>query len=141
MEFKVKALGPNFSPPFRGSEQAAGYDICSAEDVWILVGEWYAVSTEMAVAIPEGHYGRVAPRSGLAYKNGIDVLAGVCDVDFRGEVKVILINHSKTHFKVKKGDRIAQFILEKISTPPVVVVIDLDETVRGEDGFGSTGIE
>lgn len=137
---KVKALGSNFSPPTRGSEKAAGYDIRSAENITINGGDWHAVSTEMAVAIPEGHYGRVAPRSGLAYRKGIDVLAGVCDSDFRGEIKVILINHGKEGFKIKKGDRIAQLILEKISSLPLEIVEELDDTKRGEGGFGSTGV-
>ena len=86
-----------------------------------------------------GHYGRVAPRSGLAYKYGIDVLAGVIDVSYRGEIKVILNNCTHCDgFIVKKGDKIAQLILEKCSTPQVRIVAELSDTDRGEGGFGST---
>jgi len=96
--------------------------------------------TDLAIALPAGVYGRVAPRSGLAWKNGIDVGAGVIDEDYRGNVGVILFNHSDSDFSVKVGDRVAQLILEKIA------IVDVEETegelpatVRGEGGFGSTG--
>lgn len=81
-----------------------------------------------------------APRSGLAWKNSIDVGAGVIDADYRGPVGVILFNHADSDFAIKAGDRIAQLILELIVTPDVVEVDDLDATIRGEDGFGSTGV-
>jgi dUTP pyrophosphatase len=111
---KVKRLGPNFKAPIRKSHLAAGYDIHSAMETTIDPGDWKAVDTEMAIAIPEGYYGRVAPRSGLAVKHGIDVLAGVLDSDYRGHVKIVLINHSGDTFSIKIGDRIAQLIIEKI---------------------------
>ena len=98
------------------------------------------VQTDLAVAIPAGHYGRVAPRSGLAVKHFIDVGAGVIDSDYRGAVGVVLFNHSADDFHIKHGDRIAQLIIEKISTPAVVEVDDLDATERGAGGFGSTGV-
>lgn len=83
--------------------------------------------------------GRVAPRSGLASKNFIDTGAGVIDADYRGEVKVLLFNHAETDHEIKQGDRIAQLILERIYTPEVVEVQELEESVRGAGGFGSTG--
>lgn len=83
--------------------------------------------------------GRVAPRSGLAYKHGIDTMAGVIDADYRGPVGVILANLSETDFPVKIGDRIAQLIVERVVMPDVVVVDQLEDTVRGAGGFGSTG--
>lgn len=87
------------------------------------------------------HFGYfAAPRSGLALKHAIDVGAGVIDADYRGPVGVILFNHSDVDFEVKAGDRIAQMILEKIITPEVMEVKDLDSTLRGEAGFGSTGV-
>lgn len=89
--------------------------------------------------MPEGTYGRVAPRSGLAWKNFIDVGAGVIDQDYRGNVGVILFNHSDTPFEIKKGDRIAQLILERIVHPVVVEADTLSDTDRGAGGFGSTG--
>ena len=87
------------------------------------------------------YYGRIAPRSGLAYKYGVDILAGVCDSDYRGEIKVIMVNHGRECFRYSKGDRIAQLIIEKITTPPVEVVEELDSTERGEGGLGSTGVK
>ena len=97
--------------------------------------------TGLSISFPAGLYARIAPRSGLALKKFMDVGAGVVDADYRGEVGVVLFNHGDQDFEVKMGDRIAQLILEQISTPEVVEVSGLDETVRGTGGFGSTGIE
>lgn len=99
------------------------------------------VKTDIQIEVPFGTYGRVAPRSGLAWKNFIDVGAGVIDQDYRGNVGVILFNHSETDFDVKKGDRIAQLICESIVYPKVVQADSLTETQRGEGGFGSTGTQ
>lgn len=93
------------------------------------------------MAIPEGNYGRIAPRSGLAAKNMIDVGAGVIDSDYRGEVKVLLFNLSDVDFEVSKNDRIAQLIIEKYTPTQLVEVEELDSTVRGVGGFGSTGVK
>jgi len=96
------------------------------------------------MAIPEGFYGRIAPRSGLAVKKSINVGAGVIDPDYRGEVRVLLFNLGDADFVVEAGDRIAQLILEQCATPPVVEVDSLDETLRSDGyngGFGSTGVK
>ncbi|MDC1215658.1 dUTP diphosphatase [bacterium] len=98
------------------------------------------VKTDLSIAIPKDTYARVAPRSGLAWKHFIDVGAGVVDYDYRGNVGVILFNHSDTDFAIQHGDRVAQLILERITTPEVVEVEDLDDTARGAGGFGSTGV-
>lgn len=98
------------------------------------------VKTDLSIAIPLGTYARVAPRSGLAWKKFIDVGAGVVDYDYRGNVGVILFNHGDEDFEVKKGDRVAQLILEQILTPEVVECDDLEATERGAGGFGSTGV-
>lgn len=98
------------------------------------------VKTDLQVMIPDGCYGRVAPRSGLAVKNFIDVGAGVIDSDYRGNVGVVLFNFSEDDFIVKKGDRIAQLICEKIEYPELKEETDLESTERGAAGFGSTGI-
>ncbi len=98
------------------------------------------VKTDLSVAIPKGTYARVAPRSGLAWKKFIDVGAGVVDYDYRGNVGVILFNHGEEDFVVRKGDRVAQLILERIVTPDVVECEDLEDTERGAGGFGSTGV-
>lgn len=97
------------------------------------------VSTGISIAVPAGTYGRVAPRSGLASKHSIDVGAGVIDADYRGEVRILLFNFGDADFHVKAGDRVAQLVLERICTPEVQVVERLEESVRGDGGFGSTG--
>jgi len=139
MAFLIKQLVPEAIIPARGSDGAAGYDISSVVDTVVPALGRTAVATGLAIRVPEGTYGRVAPRSGLAYKHGIDVLAGVIDEDYRGEVKVILYNTSERDYIIKKGDRIAQLILEKIVTPDVALVLELEDTERGVGGFGSTG--
>ena len=126
--------------PTRGSAGAAGYDLSSADDCMIYAGGHINVPTGLKIKVPSGTYGRIAPRSGIAFRHGIDVLAGVIDEDYRGEVQVILINHGANDFHINCGDRIAQLVLEKIETPEVKHVVSLDETERGEGGFGSTGI-
>ena len=93
------------------------------------------------MVVPHGTYGRVAPRSGLASKHFIDVGAGVIDEDYRGLLGVVLFNHSDTSFKVEQGDRIAQFICEKIAYPELLEVTEFDVTNRGTQGFGSTGMK
>ncbi|GAA5834244.1 hypothetical protein JCM11251_000580 [Rhodosporidiobolus azoricus] len=137
--FLVQRLSEAAKLPIRGSALAAGYDISAAEDKVVPAQGKALISTGLAIAVPEGTYGRVAPRSGLASKHMIDTGAGVIDADYRGEVKVLLFNLSKEDFQVKSGDRIAQLILERIATPDVQEVASLSETQRGAGGFGSTG--
>ena len=126
--------------PRRETEDAAGYDIASAEDTVVPAKGKTVVKTGISIAVRDGCYGRLAPRSGLAVKKHIDVDSGVIDADYRGEIGVVLFNHSEEDFQIKQGDRIAQLILEKIETPPVRETADLSSTVRGKRGFGSTGI-
>ena len=134
----VKKLDESAVVPTRGSELSAGYDVSSIVDIVVPSLGRVAVPTGLAIKLPVGTYGRIAPRSGLAFKHGIDVLAGVVDADFRDEVKVILYNTSGVEYEIKKGDRIAQLIIEKIEMLNVATVDDLDETTRS-GGFGSTG--
>src|SRR5271170_4154857 len=98
------------------------------------------VGTEIALGLPRSVYGRIAPRSGLAVKNMIGIGAGVIDRDYTGEIKVVLLNHSNNGFSIKKGDRIAQLILEKIITPKIKKITKITKTKRGKKGFRSTGI-
>ena len=126
--------------PSRGDEGAAGLDLSSVEEVVVPSGERRMIDTGIKVALPHGTYGRVAPRSGLALKHGVDVLAGVIDRSYRGVVKVILQNHGDKDLEVRVGDRIAQLIVTKVDESIPVEVNSLDETERGEGGFGSTGI-
>jgi len=137
---QVKRLRPEASLPVRGSELAAGVDLSAAEAVIVPAGGKAIVKTGLAVAIPEGTYARLAPRSGLAAKKAIDVGAGVVDYDYRGEVGVILFNHGSEDFAVAQGDRIAQMILEKVDMCGCEEVEALSDTARGAGGFGSTGV-
>ncbi|CAH7687045.1 dUTP diphosphatase [Phakopsora pachyrhizi] len=136
---RVKRLSPDAKVPTRGSKLSAGYDLYSSKDITITKRSREVVPTDIAIAVPSSTYGRVAPRSGLAVKFGISTGAGVIDEDYRGPVGVVLFNHGDDDFKVKKGDRIAQLVIERIKTPEVFEVESLDETVRGSGGFGSTG--
>jgi dUTP pyrophosphatase len=135
----VCKLVPHAILPERKSFGAAGYDLASAEDCVIPARGRHVVQTGISIAVPTGTYARVAPRSGLAVKNGICVGAGVIDSDYRGPVGVVLFNHGDEDFVIEKGTRIAQLVLEKIVTPDVVEVQTLDDTVRGAGGYGSTG--
>ncbi|XP_062998342.1 deoxyuridine 5'-triphosphate nucleotidohydrolase, mitochondrial isoform X1 [Elgaria multicarinata webbii] len=132
-------LSENAIAPSRGSSRAAGYDLYSAYDCEIPASGKAIVKTDIQIALPAGCYGRVAPRSGLAAKHFIDVGAGVIDEDYRGNVGVVLFNFGKEPFEVKRGDRIAQLICERIYYPELEEVQVLDETERGSGGFGSTG--
>jgi dUTP pyrophosphatase len=136
----IKRLSEHAVLPQRGSKGAAGYDLASAVDTTIPARGRAVVSTDLSIAIPSGTYARIAPRSGLAVKHFIDTGAGVVDEDYRGTVGVVLFNHGDADYQVKRGDRIAQLILERIVTPEVVEVDDLEATMRGAGGFGSTGV-
>jgi len=125
--------------PTRGSYYAAGLDLYSTDNIVIEPGARAIIGTGIKAEIPNGNYLRIAPRSGLAAKSGIDVMAGVVDSDYRGEIKVILVNHGQSYFNVGVGDRIAQAILEKYTPADVVEVNEISETERAHGGFGSTG--
>ena len=143
-QFVVCLLEKNAHVPVRQTDGSAGYDLKSSETTCIPARGRCLVSTGISVMIPNGHYGRIAPRSGLSSKFGIETGAGVIDADYRGEVKILLFNHSDDTFPVQPGDRIAQLILEKIATPDIKVVHSSDElsnSERGSNGFGSTGVQ
>lgn len=136
---QIQKLDPNAKLPTRGSEDAIGVDLYALEDTVVMWGDVTKVRTGIAVAIPPGYYGRVAPRSGLAAKNGIDVLAGVIDADYRGELVVLLTTHREARLRIEAGERVAQLILERADIPVMAVTDQLDDTARGAGGFGSTG--
>ncbi len=142
-ELRVLRLRPSARLPARASEGAAGLDLCADLDapVSLAPGAFALVPTGIAIALPPGHEGQVRPRSGLAAKHGVTVLnaPGTIDEDYRGEVKVILVNHGREPFVVASGERIAQLVVAKVERPRVVEVDSLDATARGEGGFGSTG--
>ena len=135
---RFKQLDPTAVLPARGSALAAGLDVCSIEAIELQPKQRATVRTGLAVAIPPGFYGRVAPRSGLAAKNGLDVLAGVIDSDYRGEICCVLYNTGDQVIELPAGSKICQLIVEKIITPEAAWASDLDETARGAGGFGST---
>ena len=139
MQLNVKKLVPEAKLPTKGSLHAAGYDLYASKGTKVDAKQKILVSTGISMEIPEGCYGRIAPRSGLAVKNFIDVGAGVIDSDYRGEVKVLLFNFSSDDFEVKEGDRIAQLIIEYVAPTNITEITELNETSRGEGGFGSTG--
>jgi len=136
---KFKQLDPRAILPTRGSLASAGLDLYSIEDITIEPHQRVVARTGLAVAVPVGFYGRVAPRSGLAVKNGLDVLAGVIDSDYRGEVCCALLNTGDDALSLPQGSRLCQLIIEQIITPAPTWATDLDETARGAGGFGSTG--
>ena len=135
----VKKLSEPATIPTRGSESAAGWDLYASQECVVPARGKALVSTDIAIAVPVGYYGRVAPRSGMAWKKHTDIGAGVIDSDYRGPIGVVLFNHADEVLQIKTGDRVAQLIIEQISTAPLTEVENLDDTVRGEDGYGSTG--
>jgi len=133
---------PGVSIPKKATDGSAGYDVYSAEELVLEAGEFRKISTGIRLSLPNDVEAQVRPRSGLAFKHGITVLnsPGTIDSDYRGEVCVLLINHSKIPFKVEVGMRIAQMIFSKIIPIDFELRSELDESVRGSGGFGSTGI-
>jgi dUTP pyrophosphatase len=133
--------GDGLPLPAYATAHAAGMDVVSAEDVILAPGARHAVATGFAIAIPEGYEVQVRPRSGLALKHGITCLntPGTIDADYRGEVKVILANLGHEPFAVRRGERIAQLVPAAVQRAAFAEVEELDETVRGAGGFGSTG--
>lgn len=139
-KLRVKLLSQEGKIPVRSNLTDAGADLFSSESVMVHPGERATIGTGIALEIPEGFYGRVAPRSGLASKHGVDVLAGVVDSSYRGEVKIVLLNTDRHNtFHVEKGDRIAQLIVESHFNFEIVDSAGLSSTTRGKEGFGSTG--
>ena len=133
--------GEGLDLPAYATDGAAGMDAVAAEDVTLAPGARHAVATGLAMAIPAGFEIQVRPRSGLALKHGITVpnTPGTIDSDYRGELKVILINHGTEPFAIQRGDRVAQLVLAPVTRASWVEVQALDETARGSGGFGSTG--
>lgn len=139
--FYVQKLIPTATIPTRGSASAAGLDLAAAVGIVIAPQAQVLISTGLSMVIPEGYYGRIAPRSGFSYKNKCFVNAGVIDSDYRGELKILMYNASDREVVVNAGDKVAQLILERISMVNPVEVTDVNaisETERGSGGFGST---
>lgn len=133
--------GAGLPLPAYATAHAAGMDVVAAEDLDLLPGQRHAVATGFRLAIPHGYEVQVRPRSGLALKHGISVpnTPGTIDSDYRGELKVIVINHGDQPFPIRRGERIAQLVPAAVTQAHWDEVGELDETVRGDGGFGSTG--
>ena len=138
MPVEVKVDGAGELPDY-ASAGAAGADLRARESVVLPPGGRAAVATGVHVEIPAGHVGLVWPRSGLAVRHGIDTLAGVIDSDYRGEVRVVLVNHGDAAFRIEPGDRIGQLLVQKVERASFSRAGSLAATSRGEGGFGSTG--
>ena len=147
MEIKFQKISDFAVCPSRNTETDAGYDLYSTTSYSINPLERKLVSTGIKIHIPEGYYGRIAPRSGLAVKKGVDVLAGVVDAGYRGEVMVCLLNTQyfcdisgqEDHIDINVGDRIAQILFQRVPHFKLIEVDDLKDTERSESGFGSSG--
>lgn len=145
VEITVLPHGGGLDLPTHATPQSAGLDLRAAvpeaEPVVLAPGEWAAVPTGLQIALPEGTEGQVRPRSGLAFKHGVTVLnsPGTVDADYRGEVKVLLVNHGPTPFVVERGERIAQLVVARYVPVRFVEADRLGATARGGGGFGSTG--
>ena len=134
-----ECISSNATAPSRGSPGAAGFDLYAAEEETLFSSERRIISTGVSFAIEPGWYGRIAPRSGLAANYGIEVLGGVIDSYYRGEVKVILLNTGRQSLEIEVGDRIAQIVFEKHYLGDIFEGAGLGVTERGSGGFGSTG--
>jgi dUTP pyrophosphatase len=141
IDIQVKRLphGEGIPLPSYGSEHAVGLDVVSAEDVTIEPGGRHPVRTGIAIAIPHGYEVQVRSRSGTAVRNGIACLTGTIDSDYRGELMVVLVNLGSQPFAIARGDRIAQLVPAPVLRSSFTEVEALDETARGQGGFGSTG--
>lgn len=146
IKIKIRRLENNADLPLPDYETAgsSGMDIRASvkEPILIEPGEIRLIPTGLAVSIPPGYEGQIRPRSGLALKHGIGMVnsPGTIDSDYRGEVRIIVINWGQEPFKIERGDRIAQMIISKVFSVEIVEVDDLDSTIRGEGGFGHSGV-
>jgi len=141
MPVRIKRLHPDAIVPTYATRNSAGMDLHSVEDVSISSQDGGLIATGWAMEIPPGYEGQIRPRSGLAVKHGVTVLnsPGTIDADYRGEVKVLLINHGPRTVKIQKGDRIAQLVICPVQAAVLTEVDELSDTNRGSGGFGSTG--
>jgi len=141
VQVQIQPLTNTAKLPTYATAGSVGADIYADDNYIIHPQQWMAVSTGIAMAVPQGYEVQIRPRSGLAAKFGVTVLnaPGTIDSDYRGEVKVLLINHGNQQFEIKKGDRIAQMVVASVEPTTLVESLELDDTERGAGGFGSTG--
>jgi len=141
MKINFQKISEDVKIPSFAHNGDAGMDIYSNEDTSIEAGEIKAISTDIKIELEKGYVALIWDKSGLALNNGIKVMGGVIDSTYRGEIKIILNNLSKDVFKVEKGSKVAQMLIQKVECPDIEVVEDLSETKRGRGGFGSTGLK
>ncbi|MFA9262737.1 MAG: dUTP diphosphatase [Undibacterium sp.] len=140
MNIRVKKLHPEAIVPAFAHPGDAGMDLYSVEDIVIQPGERRSVPTGIAIALPDGYVSLVWDKSGVSHKFGVKTLGGVLDSGYRGEYLIGLVNLGQADFEIKKGQKIAQLLIQKVEHPEIDVVDELDETSRGTGGFGSTGV-
>lgn len=139
---KVKLLTGTAKMPKKANEFAAGFDVYADESFTITGSDPVSVSTGVSMAIPHGYYGHIQPRSGLAFKVGVDTMAGTIDSDYRGEIKILLVSHLEhAHLEFGVGERIAQIVIHKLPDLKMIEVDSLGDTERGKNGFGSSGMK
>ncbi|MEK7062247.1 MAG: dUTP diphosphatase [Patescibacteria group bacterium] len=140
MKLKIQKIDFEAIIPDYANKDDAGLDLYSIEELVIQPNKRAAVRTGVKMEIPDGYVGLIWDKSGLAVKNGIKTMAGVIDAGYRGEIKVVLINFGDEDYIVKKNSKIAQMLIQKIEHPEIEVVEELNESQRGANGFGSTGM-
>ena len=138
IDVQFKALSDNAVAPKRGSKGAAGYDLYAAQDTTISKYPT-EVRLDVALSIQSGHYGKIEPRSGLAFKHSVDTMAGIIDEDYTGAVKLLLVCQGDSTHRIKAGDRVAQIIFHEYKEANIIMVNEFAETERGANGFGSSG--
>lgn len=140
MELQVQKLHPKAKIPSFAHDTDAGMDLCCVEEMTIAAGERAQIKTGIALAIPEGFVGLVWDKSGLAYKAGLTILGGVVDSGYTGEILILLQNTTANDYTFSAGDKITQILIQKVEHPEIVEVDSLQNSQRGNGGFGSTGI-
>jgi dUTP pyrophosphatase len=139
MKLAIKKLYPDAKLPARAHHDDAGLDLYANETLTLKQGEWRTVKTGIALAIPTGYVGLIWDKSSIPHKWGVKTMGGVIDASYRGEVGVIMVNLSQESYEVEKGAKISQLLIQKVELPEVCEVTELDDTIRGVGGFGSTG--
>lgn len=137
-KLQVKKITENATLPTKANTHAAGYDLYSAYNYRILSRDKCLIKTDIQIKCPSGTYGRIAPRSSMSWNNHTSISAGVIDKDYRGNICIVMFNHSNNIVSIKKGDRVAQIICEKIKYPILIEKQNLPKTDRDCNGFGST---
>jgi len=141
MKIEIKKTNPEAKIPTYAKEGDAGMDLYSTQDLILMSGKIITCETGIAMAIPVGYVGLIWDKSGVAFNGGIKTMGGVIDSSYRGEIKIIMTNLSNKDYFIKKGDKIAQMLIQKVESLDIEEVEVLDDTERGEGGFGSTGIK